>query len=204
MVRGLFTNKSVVNHLAPGIPAGSTIHGPTGEMLPLHQVAQRYAAAGESCVVLAGKRYGQGSSRDWAAKGLAILGVRAVLAASFERIHRTNLIGMGILPLRLPEGPDPIALGIRATDRISIEASLARLKSGLPIPVSVLRDEKAILEFTAAPEVKTDLEFRQLEIGGVVPLILSRMLSPDADRPVASSSAAGGSYNTHSTQGRKA
>src|SRR5690606_27450429 len=99
MIRGLFTNKSVVNHLGADIPPGSTIDAMSGAIVPLYVAAERYAKAEESSVVFAGKRYGQGSSRDWAAKGLALLGVRAVLASSFERIHRTNLIGMGILPL---------------------------------------------------------------------------------------------------------
>jgi aconitate hydratase len=176
MVRGLFTNKSVVNHLGDNIAPGSTIHAPTGEIVPLYLAAQRYEEAGESRVVFAGERYGQGSSRDWAAKGLGLLGVRAVIASSFERIHRTNLIGMGILPLKLPEGLHAISLGLRATDRIRIDAELTQIRNDLSVPVTVLRNGSAIIQFNAAAEVKTDLEFRQLEIGGVVPLILARTL----------------------------
>ena len=202
MVRGLFTNASVVNHLADGLAPGSTIHAPTGDVVPLHVAAERYAMEGECSVVLAGQRYGQGSSRDWAAKGLALLGVRAVLASSFERIHRTNLIGMGILPLRLPDGTDPTALGIRADDRIHIEATPGRLRGGPEVPVTVLRGGEPIHEFTAMAEVRTDLELRQLEMGGVVPLILSRVLNPSAPATAPSQQTEAESYGMHPNHGR--
>jgi aconitate hydratase len=110
MVRGLFTNQSVKNLLAPGLAPDSTIHAGSGEQLPLWRVAERYLAEGTSSVIVAGERYGMGSSRDWAAKGVALLGIRAVLALGFERIHRSNLIGMGILPLRIPAAMSPAHL----------------------------------------------------------------------------------------------
>src|SRR3546814_11029297 len=94
MLRGLFTNPNVRNLLDEAVPAGSTIHAPSGDILPLRQAAGRYADAGESLVLVAGERYGTGSSRDWAAKGAALLGVRAVLAAGFERIHRSNPVNI--------------------------------------------------------------------------------------------------------------
>ena len=180
MIRGLFTNKSVVNHLGADIPPGSTVDAMSGEIVPLYVAAERYAEAEESSVVFAGKRYGQGSSRDWAAKGLALLGVRAVLASSFERIHRTNLIGMGILPLRLQDEIESTALGLRPSDRVRINADLSQLRADLSVPVKILRDGAEIVRLTAFAEVKTDLEFRQLEIGGVVPLILTRTLEGTA------------------------
>lgn len=176
MIRGLFTNKNVVNYLGENIPAGSTIDALSGEIVPLYIAAQRYAAAAESSVVFAGKRYGQGSSRDWAAKGLALLGVRAVLASSFERIHRTNLIGMGILPLKLPDEIEASGLGLRADDRIRVQAQASQIRKNLSVPVFILRGGEEIVRLTATAEVKTDLELRQLEIGGVVPLILARTL----------------------------
>ncbi len=112
MLRGAFTNSTVRNQLSDEIPPGDTVFAPTGEMLPLWVAAERYAELGRSTIIVAGERYGAGSSRDWAAKCPALLGTRAVLALSFERIHRSNLIGMGILPLRLPAqyGPDRLAL----------------------------------------------------------------------------------------------
>jgi len=176
MIRGLFTNKNVVNYLGQNIPAGSTIDALSGEIVPLYIAAQRYADAAESSVVFAGKRYGQGSSRDWAAKGLALLGVRAVLASSFERIHRTNLIGMGILPLKLPDEIEASGLGLRADDRIRVQAQASQIRKNLSVPVFILRGGEEIVRLTATAEVKTDLELRQLEIGGVVPLILARTL----------------------------
>jgi aconitate hydratase len=99
MIRAAFYNKSLVNLLQPGAPVAHTLHVPTGDIKPIHEVAAQYRADGDAVVLIAGERYGTGSSRDWAAKGQRLLGIRAVLAVSFERIHRSNLIGMGILPL---------------------------------------------------------------------------------------------------------
>src|SRR5213078_2754096 len=98
---------SLVNLLAPDAPVAHTVHVPSGEMMPLWLAAERYRAAGDCVVLVVGHRFGTGSSRDWAAKGQRLLGIRAVLASSFERIHRANLVGMGILPLRLGEGVGP-------------------------------------------------------------------------------------------------
>ncbi|UUZ74214.1 hypothetical protein LP415_22955 [Polaromonas sp. P1(28)-8] len=104
MMRAAFHNKTLVNLLKPEVPLAHTLHVPSGEVQPIWEVAQRYRDDGDSVVLVAGERYGTGSSRDWAAKGQRLLGIRAVLAASFERIHRSNLIGMGILPLQAAAG----------------------------------------------------------------------------------------------------
>ena len=104
MIRGTFANIRLRNQLAPGTEGGVTRHLPDGEQMSIYDAAQRYQADGVPLVILAGKEYGSGSSRDWAAKGTALLGVRAVLAESFERIHRSNLVGMGILPLQFQDG----------------------------------------------------------------------------------------------------
>src|SRR5205814_10068917 len=106
MLRGTFANIRLRNRLAPGTEGGYTRHLPGGEQMTIYDAGQRYAAEGVPLLVIAGMEYGSGSSRDWAAKGTALLGVRAVLAASFERIHRSNLIGMGVLPLQFPPGQD--------------------------------------------------------------------------------------------------
>ena len=135
MLRGLFTNRNVVNLLGEAIPPGSTIL-PDGEVLPLWQAAARYREAGEAVVIVAGDRYGMGSSRDWAAKGAALLGARAVLAASFERIHRANLIGMGVLPLRLPQGVTPQTLALTVHDMVEIDADPARITPRGEVPVT--------------------------------------------------------------------
>jgi aconitate hydratase len=112
MIRGTFANRRIRNRLAPGTEGGVTVHQPSGEQLPIYDAAERYRSDGVPLVVLAGKEYGSGSSRDWAAKGTALLGVRAVIAESFERIHRSNLIGMGVLPLQLAEGATFESLGL--------------------------------------------------------------------------------------------
>ena len=126
-----------VNLLAARLAPGHTIHAPTGLAAPLWDVACRYSDDGESIVIVAGERYGAGSSRDWAAKGVALLGVRAVLAQSFERIHRSNLVGMGILPVQLPEEGAPLALGLRPGDRVHVDATAVRPRD--PVPVRIER-----------------------------------------------------------------
>ena len=114
MARGTFANIRIRNHLAPGTEGGVTRHLPDGQTMPIYDAAMKYQAEGVPLLVLAGTEYGTGSSRDWAAKGPYLLGVRAVIAASFERIHRSNLVGMGILPLQLLPGP---VVGIAGTQR---------------------------------------------------------------------------------------
>jgi aconitate hydratase len=173
MVRGLFTNRSVRNLLRPGIQPGATVLAGTGEELPLWRAAERYAAQGTSLVILAGERYGMGSSRDWAAKGVALLGVRAVLALGFERIHRSNLIGMGIVPLRLPPEWSPARLALVPEDTIQIEASVEHIKPRGRIRVRIER-KSGNITFDATLAVETALEVELLAAGGILPLILSR------------------------------
>ncbi|NVO12917.1 MAG: aconitate hydratase AcnA [Rhodoplanes sp.] len=184
MLRGLFTNKTVRNLLDPAIPPGSTIHAPSGAMLPLFEAAARYRAEGYSVVVVAGERYGMGSSRDWAAKGVALLGVRAVLALGFERIHRSNLIGMGILPLRLPAEAGPAALALASGDEIEIEAAPEKLAPRASVAVAIHRRDGRIDRIVATAAIETSLEIEILAAGGVLPLILRRASQPanSADR----------------------
>jgi aconitate hydratase len=178
MVRGLFTNASVRNLIAEGVPPGSGVDPDTGEVLPLYRLAERLEARGRSAVIVAGERYGQGSSRDWAAKGPALLGVRAVLASSFERIHRTNLIGMGILPLRLPAGVRPEGLALRPGDRIRVAADPGRVAVRGTVEVRVERASGVRQAFETRAEVETALELELLRHGGIVPFILSRVGGP--------------------------
>ena len=176
MVRGLFTNRSVRNLLAPQSPPGWTVHAPSGELLPLYRAAERYRAEGVPTVILAGRHYGSGSSRDWAAKGLALLGVRAVLARSFERIHRSNLIGMGILPLELPTGSHPASLALQPGDRIELTVDFARLAPLAEIPVRLRRASGEIVEIPTRLLIETSLDGRMLAAGGLIPLVLDRHL----------------------------
>ena len=180
MVRGLFTNKSVRNLLDPQIAPGFTIHVGSGEHLPLFRAAERYAREGASVVVVAGERYGMGSSRDWAAKGVALLGVRAVLASSFERIHRSNLIGMGILPLRLPPERHPNDLHLRPGDQILIDADPAKIGPRGPVPVTIRRASGESETFMATAAIETGLEVEILRGGGIIPLILHRVINAEA------------------------
>jgi aconitate hydratase len=176
MLRGAFTNKSVKNLLAPALPAGQTIHAASGDRVFLHDAAARYEAEGTPVVIVAGERYGMGSSRDWAAKAVGLLGVRAVLAVSFERIHRSNLIGMGVLPLRLPEGTTPQALALAADDLVEVDIPATLLKPRAQVPVRIVRGDGRVEQLLAVAAVETSLEVAQLSAGGIIPYILQRVM----------------------------
>ena len=120
MMRGTFANTRIKNQMVPGVEGGVTIHYPSGERLAIYDAAMRYHEDGVPLVVFAGKEYGTGSSRDWAAKGPRLLGVRAVIAESFERIHRSNLIGMGVLPLVFAEGESWGSLGLKGDETVAL------------------------------------------------------------------------------------
>jgi aconitate hydratase len=173
MIRGLFTNRSVRNLLGAGITPGSTILAGSGEELPLWRAAQRYAAQATPLVIVAGERYGMGSSRDWAAKGVALLGVRAVLALGFERIHRSNLIGMGVVPLRLPAEWTPARLALGPDNVIQIDAPLELIRPRGRIPIRIERAAGSIT-FDAVLAVETASEAELLGSGGILPHILAR------------------------------
>ncbi|MBB5577605.1 MULTISPECIES: aconitate hydratase AcnA [Rhizobium] len=174
MVRGLFTNKTVRNLLGADLSPGSTIHAPSGEVVSLWAAAQRYSGEDRSVVIVAGERYGMGSSRDWAAKGVALLGARAVLALSFERIHRWNLIGMGVLPLRLPEGFGPDELALKSGDLIVITADPAHIDPRCEIKVVVKRKDGLETNLVATAAIETTAEVEILRAGGILPLILNK------------------------------
>jgi aconitate hydratase len=180
MVRAAFHSKTLKNLLKPGIPVAHTLHVPSGEVQPIWEVAQRYKSARQSVVLVAGERYGTGSSRDWAAKGQRLLGIRAVLAMSFERIHRSNLIGMGILPLRLPAGVGPHTLKLQAGDRIEVVATDAALAPRCSIAVRILRLDGTQQALLAIAAVETQLEVELLRSGGVIPLILAKTIAKSA------------------------
>ena len=202
MLRGLYANRAVRHELDPAIPPGSSVHAPTGEILPLWRVAERYRSEGQPVVVVAGERYGTGSSRDWAAKGLGLLGVRAVLAPSFERIHRSNLIGMGILPLRLAPEKHPRNLRLRPGDRIEVDADAQRLAPRIPVTVTVHRASGASETFETTAAVETALEVEILRGGGIIPLILRRAVhTAAASRAAAQNSDIAGSGEPVRRQG---
>jgi aconitate hydratase len=176
MVRGAYHHRTMVNALAPAGEPGTTRHA-DGSVAPVFEVAERYASQAVPVVVIAGDRYGMGSSRDWAAKAQHLLGVRAVLAASFERIHRTNLVGMGILPLVLP-APLRLGLGeIAATDRFVVDVDPGALAPRSTVRVRHERTDGSSAELSLVAAVETTVEVDLLRSGGVIPMILRREMA---------------------------
>jgi len=168
MIRGTFANVRIRNRLVPGVEGGFSRHLPDGEVGSIYDVAMRYAADGVPLVVLAGKEYGSGSSRDWAAKGTALLGVRAVLAESYERIHRSNLIGMGVLPLQFLPGESVASLGLTGEEAFSI--------SGIaPSPGAEVEVRADSLVFRARVRIDTPKEQAYFQHGGILPYVLRQL-----------------------------
>ena len=185
MVRGTFANVRIRNRLAPGLEGGFTTHLPTGEVLPIYEAAARYVQTGTPLVVLAGQEYGTGSSRDWAAKGPALLGVRAVLARSFERIHRSNLVGMGVLPLQFLTGEGVDALGLDGREVFDVEGVSAALDAGGARRVRVVaRREGHTVSFEAVVRIDTPQEAEYYRHGGILPYVLRQLLL-GRERPAA-------------------
>lgn len=183
MFRGLFTNRTVLNHLCPSAPPGHTVFAPSGETMPVWRAARRYAQADLPVVILAGERYGAGSSRDWAAKGAQLLGAVAVLAASFERIHRSNLIGMGVIPLRLPQGWHVTELDLKPGDTLEIDLDLAALHPRCEVPVRLRRrGTGSLIEGQAVALLDTGRDVALIRSGGMIPMILRQALERNAPR----------------------
>ncbi len=184
MLRGLFTNRNLVNALCPGAPPGHTIVAGDHTSVPVWQAGALYAKWGLSTVILAGERYGTGSSRDWAAKGPCVLGVKAVLANSFERIHRSNLIGMGILPIKLPENWRAAEMGIAAEDILDIVLEPDALRPLAPVRVTLRRAASGELQScVATASLQTAQEVELIETGGMIAMILRRFLTPAPTHP---------------------
>jgi len=175
MVRGTFANVRLRNLLAPGTEGGVTRHIPSGDGMTIFDAAMRYAKEGVPLVILAGKEYGSGSSRDWAAKGTLLLGVRAVIAESFERIHRSNLVGMGILPLEFPAGESASSLGLTGEEVFAI-ADLADSIVTRKATVRAVAAGGKILEFVATVRIDTPQEREYYKHGGILPYVLRQLL----------------------------
>ncbi|MEE8314836.1 MAG: aconitate hydratase AcnA [Myxococcota bacterium] len=175
MVRGTFANIRLRNELAPGTEGGYTVHLPGDEVTSIYEAAQRYAEEGVPLVVLGGLEYGTGSSRDWAAKGSALLGVRAVIVKSFERIHRSNLIGMGVLPLQFLEGEGVRELGLSGREIFDIEG-LAAIRPRQELRVKARSDSGEVREFGARVRIDTPVELDYYRNGGILPYVLRQLL----------------------------
>ncbi len=176
MVRGTFANIRLKNLMLPGTEGGVTLHIPSGEPMAIYDAAERYRAEGTPLVVIAGKEYGTGSSRDWAAKGTLLLGVRAVIAESYERIHRSNLVGMGVLPLQFKPGQNAESLGLTGKERIGISGIARPLAPRQDLTVDVVREDGTRTSFAATARLDTPVEVDYYRNGGILQTVLRKML----------------------------
>jgi aconitate hydratase len=174
MMRGTFANIRIKNQIAEGTEGGWTTHFPTGEVVSVFEASQRYQLDGTDLVVLAGSQYGTGSSRDWAAKGTLLLGVRAVIATSFERIHRSNLVGMGVLPLTFIDGDDADSLGIDGTESFNIPADLELIPLS-EIDIQAIKNDGKEINFKAIVRLDTPVEVDYYKNGGILQTVLRNL-----------------------------
>ncbi len=172
MMRGTFANVRLRNQLAPGTEGGWTKHQPSGEQMFIYDAAMQYKDEGTPLVILAGKEYGTGSSRDWAAKGTILLGVKAVAAQSFERIHRSNLVGMGVLPLQFKDGENAESIGLDGTETFDIEGLAAGAKE---VTVKATSEDGNTTEFTAKVRIDTPKEWEYYQNGGILHYVLRQL-----------------------------
>ena len=176
MTRGTFANVRIKNRMVPGIEGGVTRHQPSGETLPIYDASLRYQKEGVPLVVLAGQEYGTGSSRDWAAKGTRLLGVRAVVAQSFERIHRSNLVGMGVLPLQFPDGVGSESLRLDGTEIYDLPDLQARLAPRQSTPLVIRRKDGTRDEVSVRVRIDTPIEVDYYRHGGILPYVLRQLM----------------------------
>jgi aconitate hydratase len=176
MMRGTFANIRIRNKMLDNVEGGFTRYAPTGETMPIYDAAMLYKQDGRPLVVIAGKEYGTGSSRDWAAKGTVLLGVRAVIAESFERIHRSNLVGMGVLPLQFHDGETAETLGLDGTEKFSI-AGVAEIKPRQDVEVIVHRADGSEFTLVARCRIDTYNELEYFRAGGILHYVLRKLAS---------------------------
>ncbi|MFI5371974.1 MAG: aconitate hydratase AcnA [Candidatus Eisenbacteria bacterium] len=176
MTRGTFANIRLKNLLLPGSEGNVTVHFPSGESMPIFDASERYRKGGTSLVVLAGKEYGTGSSRDWAAKGTLLLGIRAVLAESFERIHRSNLVGMGVLPLVYGSGQSAESLGLTGRETFDVRGLGGRLEPHQRLTVRAKREDGSVLEFQVVARLDTPVDVDYYRNGGILQTVLRSLV----------------------------
>jgi aconitate hydratase len=176
MMRGTFANIRIRNRMLDNVEGGMTRYAGTGETMPIYDAAMKYQSEGTPLVVIAGKEYGTGSSRDWAAKGTILLGVRAVLAESFERIHRSNLVGMGVLPLQFADGESAATYGLTGNERYSIHG-VASIEPRQDVTVKVTRDSGESFDIVARCRIDTFNELEYFRSGGILHFVLRNLAS---------------------------
>ena len=177
MVRGTFANTRLRNQLAPGTEGGWTTYQPAGDVMSIYDASVKYRAAGVPLMVIAGKEYGSGSSRDWAAKGTYLLGVKVVIAESFERIHRSNLVNMGVLPLQFKAGENAASLELTGAEEYSLAGAGAALKPRGDVRVQAKSADGSVREFTVMARVDTPEELIAFRHGGILPYVVRQLVS---------------------------
>ena len=177
MTRGTFANVRIKNLMVPGTEGGITVHQPSGEQMSIFDAAMKYAETKTPLVILAGHEYGTGSSRDWAAKGTRLLGVRAVVAASFERIHRSNLVGMGVLPLQFPDGTNAQSLGLDGSEIFSIIGLPNAIKPGQTVRLEIEGKDREKRSVPVKLRIDTPIEIDYYRHGGILPFVLRQLLA---------------------------
>ena len=177
MVRGTFANVRIKNLMVPGVEGGVTIHQPDGERMSIYEAAMRYQEQGMPLVIIAGQEYGTGSSRDWAAKGTRLLGVKAVIAQSFERIHRSNLVGMGVLPCQFQEEVNAASLNLDGTETFDVLGIEQGIEPRQDVTLVIHRTTGEKEEVPITLRIDTPIEVDYYRHGGILPYVLRQILS---------------------------
>jgi aconitate hydratase len=177
MMRGTFANTRLRNQMAPGTEGGWTLYQPGGVLMTIYDASVKYQEAGVPLFIIAGKEYGSGSSRDWAAKGTLLLGVKAVIAESFERIHRSNLVNMGVLPLQFKAGATASQLKLTGTEEFALRGVAAGLKPRGDVVVVATTADGAVQEFTVTARIDTPEELVAFRHGGILPYVVRQLVA---------------------------
>ncbi len=180
MTRGTFANVRIKNLMIPGTEGGITKHQPDGEQLSIYDASMKYQKEGTPLIVIAGQEYGTGSSRDWAAKGTRLLGVKAVIAQSFERIHRSNLVGMGVVPCCFEEGTTAQTLGLDGTETYSLLGLNNDIKPRQKLTLKVTRANGEVLNVPVILRIDTPIEVDYYQHGGILPYVLRQIVKKAA------------------------
>ena len=182
MMRGTFANVRIQNLMVPGVIGGMTVYQPVGEEMSIYDASLIYRDLGVPLMIFAGQEYGTGSSRDWAAKGTALLGVKAVVAQSFERIHRSNLVGMGVLPCQFKEGTSAQTLGLDGTEKFDLVGLESGLQPQMDVTLRIQRTGGDTEEVPLTLRIDTPIEVDYYLNGGILPFVLRQLLEEDSIR----------------------
>jgi aconitate hydratase len=175
MMRGTFANIRIRNEMLSNVTGGMSRHYPSGEQMPIYDAAMRYQAEGVPLIIVGGKEYGTGSSRDWAAKGTRLLGVKAVIVESFERIHRSNLVGMGVLPLQFKDGDSRASLGLKGTEMFDITGIAGGITPRMDVPVTITYADGTKKAITVMCRIDTADEVDYYRHGGILQYVLRNL-----------------------------